>query len=100
MKQLSRRKFVVSSATVVALSPSFLLTSQPVTGADAPKVDPNDPQAKALSYVHESPKADNDCTNCQLYLGASDSEWGPCAIFPGKRVAGAGWCSAWVKKAG
>ena len=100
MKELNRRQFLVSTATLAALSPSLMLTSQPVAAAEVPRVDPNDPQAKALSYVHESPKADNVCTNCQLYLADSDSEWGPCALFPGKQVAGAGWCSAWVKKAG
>ena len=100
MKQLSRRQFVMSTATVVALSPSIFLTSRSVGAADMPKVDPNDTQAKALSCVHESPSADNFCTNCQLYSSAADSAWGPCAIFPGKLVAGKGWCSAWVKKAG
>ncbi len=60
----------------------------------------NDAQAKALSYVHESPKPDSVCANCQLYTGPADAAWGPCALFPGKQVAGAGWCSAWVKRAG
>lgn len=100
MKKLSRRQFVMSTATVVALSPSILLTSRSVAAADMPKLDPSDPQASALSYVHESPKADNVCANCQLYSSAGDSDWGPCAIFPGKLVAGKGWCSAWVKKTG
>ena len=55
MKKLSRRQFVMSTATVVALSPSIFLTSRSAGAADMPKVDLNDPQAKALSYVHESP---------------------------------------------
>ena len=100
MKKLNRRQFVMSTATVVALSPSILLTSRTVGAADMSKVDPNDPQAKALSYAHESPDSDNVCANCQLYSSAADSDWGPCAIFPGKLVAGKGWCSAWVKKSG
>ena len=100
MKKLSRRQFVMSTATVVALSPSILLTSRSVGAADMPKVDPNDPQAKALAYVHESPISDKVCANCQLYSSAADTEWGPCAIFPGKVVAGQGWSIDWVKKAG
>jgi len=96
MKQINRRQFLGSTAAVVALSPSLLLSGRALA-ADVPRVDPNDPQAKALAYVHQSPKADNVCANCQLYSGAADAEWGPCTIFPGKQVAAAGWCSAWVK---
>ena len=98
MKKLSRRQFVMSTATVVALSPSIFLTSRSAGAADMPKVDLNDPQAKALSYVHESPNSDNKCSNCQLYGSAADAAWGPCPVFPGKVVAGNCWCSAWVKK--
>ena len=100
MKKLSRRQFVMSTATVVALSPSIFMSSRSVAAADMPKLDLNDPQASALSYAHESPNSDNVCANCQLYSSAADSDWGPCAIFPGKLVAGQGWCSAWVKKSG
>ena len=100
MKKLNRRQFLGSSAAVVAFTPSLLLSTRSAVAADAPRLDLNDPQAKALSYVHESPKADNICANCQLYTGSADAEWGPCAIFPGKQVAAGGWCSAWVKKVG
>ena len=100
MKKLNRRQFLGRSAAVAAASPTFLLFSRIAASADAPRLDPSDPQASALSYAHESPKVDNVCANCQLYTGAADSEWGPCAIFPGKQVAAGGWCSAWVKQAG
>ena len=98
MKKLSRRQFVKSTATVVAFSPSLFLASQSIVAADQQRVDPDDPQAKGLSYVHVSPNPDTICANCQLYGSAADTEWGPCPIFPGKLVAGGGWCSAWVKK--
>ena len=39
-------------------------------------------------------------SNCQVYAGKPADPAGPCAIFPGKLVAGKGWCSAYVKKAG
>ena len=97
MKKLNRRQFLGSTAAIVAFTPSLLLSGRAVAAA---KVDPNDPQAKALAYVHESPKPDNICGNCQLYSGAADAAWGACSIFPGKQVAAGGWCSAWVKKTG
>ena len=100
MKNLSRRQFIVTTAVVATTTPLLILTGPVARAADTPQVDPDEAQAKALSYTHESPRADNVCANCQLYSGAADSSWGPCAIFPGKQVAGAGWCSAWVKKAG
>jgi hypothetical protein len=34
-----------------------------------------------------------------LYQGKPADAWGDCPIFPGKQVAGKGWCSAYVKKA-
>ncbi len=67
-----------------------------------------DPQPAALGYKANTeqvdqkkfPKhtAEQKCLNCQLYQSkAADN--GACAIFPGKLVAAAGWCSAYVKKA-
>jgi hypothetical protein len=100
MRKLSRRRFVKFAATAVALSPSLLQLGRPVMAAEMPKVDPDDPQARGLSYVHESPKPESLCANCMLYTGSAESEWGPCAVFPGKLVAADGWCSAWVKKGG
>ena len=100
MKTISRRKLLGAAATAIVSIPLLNLVSRSAEAADAPKLDPNDAQAKALSYVHQSPKAENICANCQLYTGSADAEWGPCAIFPGKQVSSAGWCSAWVKRAG
>ena len=74
----------------------------------AAKIDEKDPQAVALSYVHDTTKADmkkfpkhaNDqkCTNCALFQGKATDAWGGCPLFGTKQVAGPGWCSAWVKK--
>ena len=97
MKHLNRRQFL-GTATTVVLAPSLLIGGR-ANASDLPKLDPEDAQAKALSYTHASPKPENLCSNCRLYTGAADAEWGGCAIFPGKNVAGAGWCSAWVAKA-
>ena len=100
MKKLSRRDLLGLSATALIAGPTLALSSRLAFAADAPRLDLNNAQAKALSYTHQSPKADSNCANCQLYTDGADAEWGPCAIFPGTRVAGAGWCSAWVKRAG
>ena len=100
MNKINRRQFLGSTAALVVFAPSFFIAGRSIAGGHLPKVDPDDPQAKALSYVHESPKADNICANCQLYTGAADAAWGPCTVFPNKEVAAGGWCSAWVKKAG
>jgi len=71
-------------------------------------VDPKDAQAAALGYVADATSVDTKkypryaagqvCSNCALYTGKPDDKSGPCSIFPGKQVAGPGWCSAWVKK--
>ena len=100
MKTLNRRYFLTSTAAIAAVGPSILFNSSPAAATEMPRVDPDDSQAKALSYVHESPRADNICANCQLYTGDTNAAWGPCALFPGKHIAAAGWCSAWTKKVG
>jgi hypothetical protein len=38
------------------------------------------------------------CFNCSLYQGGKDDEWAACAIFQNRKVAGRGWCNAWVAK--
>ena len=98
MKTVTRRQFLNSTAVAFVSSPMLAITAPLASASDQPRVDPEDPQAKALSYVHETPNPENNCANCQLYTGAEGSEWGPCGIFPGKQVAAAGWCSAWVQK--
>lgn len=80
--------------------------------AELPKVDPaTDPTAIALKYVHDATEADRagaarpglppeeqDCNNCQFVVGEGD--WVGCTLFPGKLVAGPGWCVSWTLKAG
>jgi hypothetical protein len=100
MKTITRRKLLGATATAFVSIPLLSLMSYSADAADTPKVDPNDAQAKALSYQEKSPNADSMCANCQLFTGAADAEWGSCAIFAGKQVSSSGWCSAWVKKAG
>ncbi|MEO0997043.1 MAG: high-potential iron-sulfur protein [Pseudomonadota bacterium] len=77
---------------------------------ELPKLAVDDPAAKALAYVHDASAVDAaefptkqdgaSCSNCQLYSGTADAEWGPCSIYPGKLVNANGWCRTWVKKPG
>ncbi|MBT8086948.1 MAG: high-potential iron-sulfur protein [Gammaproteobacteria bacterium] len=69
------------------------------------KVDENGPMARALNYVHDARSVDaakrpsnRFCYNCALYAGDRGDDWADCSIFPGKKVAGEGWCSAWAPK--
>ena len=99
---MSRRRFVKSaSAATVAIG--FGTTA--ISAEELPRVKEDDPMAKALNYVHDAGTvdaakrfSDRYCNNCALYAGNNDDEWAKCSIFPGKVVAGRGWCSAWVSK--
>lgn len=95
-----RRVFLVSCAAGAAA-----LT----TSARAQAVlDEKDPQAIALGYVADAKKVDPKkypkyaagqlCSNCSLYQAKPTDPVGGCALFGTNKVAGKGWCSAWVKK--
>jgi len=104
----SRRRFLLNVAVVGAALPlAGRLVSNPVLASDLPKLPLDNPQAKALNYVetteglsHPSYKEGSLCTNCQFWQAGPNDEWGGCTLFPGHKVAGPGWCSAWAKKAG
>ena len=98
----NRREFMMQ----VGLGGGVVLAGNAM--AQAAMVAETDPQAAALGYKADASKVDKAkfpkfatgqvCTNCQLYV-AKSANAGACAIFPGKLVAGPGWCNAWVKKA-
>jgi hypothetical protein len=97
----SRRSFLTTvGKSVITISFGSLTINGVAVAADMPKVDLEDPTAKALEYVHNSPDGDHICLGCQLYTDAASAEWGPCAIFPGKLVNAKGWCKSWVKRSG
>ena len=101
----SRRTFI----QILPLAGALALGAKAALAADAPKVDPKDPQAVALGYVVDATKADKAkfpkyaagqaCGSCQLYQGKAGDAAGPCAIFAGKQVPAKAWCSAYTKKA-
>ncbi|MEO5690256.1 MAG: high-potential iron-sulfur protein [Burkholderiaceae bacterium] len=101
----SRRSFI----QIIPLAGALALCGKAAVAADAPMVDPKDPQAAALGYVADATKADKAkfpkyaagqaCSSCQLYQGKPADAAGACAIFAGKQVSAKGWCSAYAKKA-
>lgn len=107
-KNLSRRAFVQALA-LTAPAGAVLWTDQ-ARSADLPKLDVNDPTAKALLYVENIADVDTsnplasrfdpsqNCANCVQIQGEDGEAWRPCAIFPGKLVAAAGWCNVWAAK--
>lgn len=97
-----RRRFL---AGVVAAPFLGLAGTRVAAAADKPKLGLDDPQARALKYVHDASKASDNpafqeganCANCLQWTGG-DAEWGGCNIFPGKLVNRNGWCTAWAKQ--
>jgi hypothetical protein len=108
---VSRRralKMVAGAAAVVPLS--TLITSRSALAADLPHVAEDDPVAVGVKYVHDATKAnrvdkagvaaaEQHCLNCN-FAQATEGEWLPCQIFPGKAVNANGWCTAWAPKLG
>ena len=98
---MNRRQFVASVAGTLAAIPVVVRAE-----GDMPKLATDDAQAAALGYVEDTTivdagkypnhTAEQKCNNCSLYQ--SEEDWGPCAIFPGKLVAGEGWCAAYAPK--
>jgi hypothetical protein len=98
----NRRVFMM---TVAAGGAALSLSAR----AQAPMLSEKDAQAVALGYVADAAKTDTkkfpkfvagqNCANCALYQGKATDAAAGCPLFPGKQVAGKGWCSAWAKKA-
>ena len=101
---ISRRRFIkTAGAATTAMTIGFGTTA--VSAEELPRVNEGGAMAKALNYVHDAKTvdaakrfSDRYCNNCALYAGTADDEWAKCSIFPGKVVAGQGWCSAWAPK--
>ena len=104
MNRFDRRTFLICATACTAV------VSAKVRAQTSAKVDEAEPQAVALGYKNDTTKVDDKkfpkhtkdqkCANCQLFTGKPSDAWGPCALFAGRNVSAAGWCSSWVKKAG
>ena len=91
------RRALLRQALGLALTP--LALARPAHSAAPPLLSEQDPAAKALHYVEDASRAKDaqpgaDCSNCAIYTAAGDAQ-GSCALFPGKLVKAAGWCSSW-----
>jgi High potential iron-sulfur protein len=93
---ITRRALVKGGLIAGTLVPVAGLFISGAAYADLPALDPSDPAARGRDYVTKSVKSDAYCGNCSLYKKTGDS-MGSCALFAGKSVAFAGWCSGWVK---
>lgn len=100
--QPSRRQFMIYTTAGLA---SLTLASQAQAQAMLGEAEPT---AIALGYKEDTKTIDKAkfpkyaegqlCSNCQLYASKT-ADAGTCTIFPGKLVAGPGWCNAYIKKA-
>ncbi len=105
---LNRRSFM-QIATVSVVGLALVAPAFKAAAADLPNLELDNPTAKALGYVEDSTKVDaakypnhkpdQNCAGCSLYQGDAKNARNPCALFPGKSVAGKGWCASFAKKA-
>lgn len=113
--EVTRRRFLAQVAIAVPAGAALLdavvtNTAAAQAAAPLPKLDANDPSAKALLYVDDASKVDRKnplaaryapgqtCATCSQIQGKAGDEYRPCAIFPGKLVHSKGWCSVWAAK--
>ena len=98
---LTRRVFVKTAGVFTALgaaSPGSVQARED----ELQRLSEDSDMATALGYKHDAQTvdaavraSDRYCFNCALFAGAEDEAWAGCSIFPGKAVAGRGWCSVW-----
>lgn len=105
MSKQTRRDFLHTGAALwaTALIPAITVAE------GMPALEETDPLAIALGYKKDAAEVDTAkypkragasgatqfCSNCALYVEQQDG-MGLCTAIPGKLVAGAGWCNAWI----
>ena len=104
--QLYPRRTVLKGAlTSLAAIPVVAFVGR--AQAAGTKLDPADPQAKALGYVADASKIDasntlykagSHCSTCVQWKGAASDAEAACGIFVGKVVPAGGWCKVYAKK--
>ena len=97
-RRMTRRAVVKGALLAGGLVPMAAVFGARAAGGSLPPLDPSDPAAHGRDYTTKSAKFDATCGNCSLYEGKPEDAMAACRLFPGKSVAGAGWCSGWVKK--
>jgi hypothetical protein len=76
MKQEMTRRELLKAAALIGISP-FITIGSIKALASSPQLDPENAQAKALEYSHQSSIAERNCGNCRLYTGDASQDWGP-----------------------
>lgn len=109
-KSLPRRTVLKAALMGGAALPLMARLTEAEAAAALPLIDVNDPVAKSLGYIADSSKVDakanpthkpnQKCTTCIQYQGKAADKQAGCNLFPGKAVAGAGWCKVWAQKPG
>ncbi len=94
---MNRRDFLRLSALTAGAT--LIPVTQLQAQEDLEKLSPDNPQAQALKYTEETPKEGQRCNNCVHAKGDLNADWVGCNIFPGKKVAAAGWCNVWAPRA-
>ena len=84
-RALSRRAVVIRSLTACAAG---------VAAALAPVKEAAAKMAQKIAEYQETPKGDQQCSNCNLF-----QEPNACTLVDGE-ISPAGWCKFWVKKTG
>jgi hypothetical protein len=95
MNTVERRSFIATVATI----PLSAVVPAVAGVENLPKLEESDPVARALEYVLPTRIREQPCSNCQLFQGTENSDWGTCGIFPNKCVNATGWCKSWIAKA-
>ncbi|HEX7617606.1 MAG TPA: high-potential iron-sulfur protein, partial [Verrucomicrobiae bacterium] len=107
--QITRRAVVKGGFIAGAGVTSLRLIAQaaPAAAADLPALDPKDPAAVTLGFINDTAKvdpvanplhaADQNCGNCEQFIGKPSDVRGGCVLFAGKSVPAAGWCKVWRK---
>ncbi|VTU27583.1 High-potential iron-sulfur protein [Variovorax sp. PBL-H6] len=104
MKDSTRRLFILRNLA----GGSAVLAFSGLARAAPARTEESDDTAQALGYRHDTSKVDDKrfpkhsatqrCTNCSFFQGSATDEWGGCAMFGRKQIAGPGWCNAWAAK--
>jgi High potential iron-sulfur protein len=108
-----RRRLVVGSLATAGTAALWTMSAgsrrSESRAADAQRVSPSEPLAKALGYTDKATAVDKSkfptympgqgCDNCRFFQGKAGEAYGPCQIFMGKEVSINGWCASFAKKA-
>lgn len=104
MSDLSRRRFLVSTAALVGLAPLAAgCGDETIRAANCEGYGALDTaalkQRQALGYVDVTPNPAQQCTGCRFYQApAPGAACGGCQLFAGP-VAPGGYCASWVANA-